>query len=412
MTLPLPNLDDRTYADLVDEALTLIRSYQPEWTNYNPSDPGVTLVELFAWLAEMLIYRANQVPDRHRIAFLQLLNGPEWKAQQNASIDDEIATALAAVRERHRAVTVADYEALAHEASRDVARALCVPGRDLSADGEAGRQQPRPGYVSVIVLPVGGIDEAAAKGVRQKVREYLEPRRLLTTQNVIAAPVWSPVSPRVLVMPRADVAEADARESVVAALGRFLDPIVGGRDGIGWPFGRDVYVSELYRVLEALPEVDYLPDIDLSSVCAAGERCAPAPQLWNAQGDLIGLRLAPHALPRLEIGAEAILVSRVFVPVDVVVTVWPEGDDAAAIRAAKAALRKIFDPWAIRLAPETEPWTTTSIAIRNTIGARTVTLTGDAQHVTTDARGFSTLTLAAGELVDVRIDVEVNRTPS
>src|SRR3954454_9376688 len=75
MPLTLPKLDDRSYADLLEEARTLIPSLDPAWTDHNPTDPGITLIELFAWLAEMLIYRADQVPDRHRLAFLKLLNG-------------------------------------------------------------------------------------------------------------------------------------------------------------------------------------------------------------------------------------------------------------------------------------------------------------------------------------------------
>lgn len=71
--LPKANLDDRTFADLVEECLLRIPRYCPEWTNYNPSDPGVTLIELFAWLTEQMLVRFNQVPRRHYVAFLELL---------------------------------------------------------------------------------------------------------------------------------------------------------------------------------------------------------------------------------------------------------------------------------------------------------------------------------------------------
>lgn len=73
MPLTAPNLDDMQYADIVSQALTLIPRYTPEWTNFNNSDPGMTLVQLFAWMAEILIYRINQVPDLNYIKFLQLL---------------------------------------------------------------------------------------------------------------------------------------------------------------------------------------------------------------------------------------------------------------------------------------------------------------------------------------------------
>src|SRR4051794_4132285 len=73
MPLPLPNLDSRRWSDLVAEGRALIPRYAPEWTDHNAHDPGVTLLELFAWLAEMDIYRLNQVPPRHRLKFLELV---------------------------------------------------------------------------------------------------------------------------------------------------------------------------------------------------------------------------------------------------------------------------------------------------------------------------------------------------
>jgi len=73
MALPAPNLDDRTFQDIVDEAKRLIPRYTPEWTNHNLSDPGVALIELFAWMSEMVLYRVNQVPDRLYVHFLNLV---------------------------------------------------------------------------------------------------------------------------------------------------------------------------------------------------------------------------------------------------------------------------------------------------------------------------------------------------
>jgi predicted phage baseplate assembly protein len=71
--LPKSDLDDRTFQDLVNECLLRIPRYCPEWTNFNPSDPGVTLVELFAWLADQMLMRFNKVPRRNYVAFLELL---------------------------------------------------------------------------------------------------------------------------------------------------------------------------------------------------------------------------------------------------------------------------------------------------------------------------------------------------
>jgi predicted phage baseplate assembly protein len=74
MPLPAPNLDDlRFQRDLVDGARKRIVHYCPEWTEYNLSDPGITLIELFAWMTEMIVYRLNQVPEKNYIEFLNLL---------------------------------------------------------------------------------------------------------------------------------------------------------------------------------------------------------------------------------------------------------------------------------------------------------------------------------------------------
>jgi predicted phage baseplate assembly protein len=73
MALPVPTLDDRKFQDIVDQAKRLIPRYCPEWTDHNVSDPGVALIELFAWMTDMLLYRVNQVPDRIYIKFLELI---------------------------------------------------------------------------------------------------------------------------------------------------------------------------------------------------------------------------------------------------------------------------------------------------------------------------------------------------
>ncbi|BDO40775.1 putative baseplate assembly protein [Cellulomonas sp. NTE-D12] len=70
--IPPPNLDDRSFQDIVDETKRLIPRFTPEWTNHNVSDPGVALIELFAWMSEMVLFRVNQVPERLYVHFLNL----------------------------------------------------------------------------------------------------------------------------------------------------------------------------------------------------------------------------------------------------------------------------------------------------------------------------------------------------
>ncbi|MGZ4214339.1 MAG: putative baseplate assembly protein [Solirubrobacteraceae bacterium] len=71
--LPEIVLDDRRFQELVSEARTRIALSCPEWTEHNVSDPGITLIELFAWMTDMLIYRLNRVPDKLHVALLELL---------------------------------------------------------------------------------------------------------------------------------------------------------------------------------------------------------------------------------------------------------------------------------------------------------------------------------------------------
>ncbi len=71
--IPAPKLDDRTYADIVAEAMRLIPRYCPEWTNHNPSDPGITILELTAWMTELVLYRLNRVPEKNYLAFLNMI---------------------------------------------------------------------------------------------------------------------------------------------------------------------------------------------------------------------------------------------------------------------------------------------------------------------------------------------------
>lgn len=73
MTLPVPNLDDRRFQDLVDDAKRLVQRRCPEWTDHNVSDPGVTLIETFAYMVDQLLYRLNRVPDQLYVKFLDLM---------------------------------------------------------------------------------------------------------------------------------------------------------------------------------------------------------------------------------------------------------------------------------------------------------------------------------------------------
>jgi predicted phage baseplate assembly protein len=76
MPIRPPALDDRSFDDLVAELVARIPAHTPEWTQPRAGDPGRTLIELFAWLGDTILYRANLIPERQRLAFLRLLGMP------------------------------------------------------------------------------------------------------------------------------------------------------------------------------------------------------------------------------------------------------------------------------------------------------------------------------------------------
>ena len=119
MPLPVPNLDDRTFDQLVTEARTLIPKHFPAWTDHNPSDPGITLLELFASLFEAAIYQINRVPERSLEHFAALVGVPREIDPASAkpeSIDQTLRRALEALTETNRAITAGDIEFLVTKA--------------------------------------------------------------------------------------------------------------------------------------------------------------------------------------------------------------------------------------------------------------------------------------------------------
>jgi hypothetical protein len=318
MPVALPNLDDRRYADLVEEVRALIPTYAPEWTNHNASDPGITLVELFAYLTEMMLYRLNRVTDDNKRVFLKLLNGPDWKLTPGKSLNEEIRETVVALRRPFRAVTADDFESLVLAGfPEEVARARCVPRRNLKFEDAAFRDEVRPGDVSVIVVPHRKGKEAQpvpSADLVERVEQYLEPRRLVATTVNVVGPRYFAVNVQLTVVLLPDtvrLTEAQIRTPIEDAFLRFFDPLTGGADGRGWPFGRNVYVSEIYELLDDLPGVDYVTKtVDPINATKTLDELTVAPKyasrlIFNAQQELVGVRVEADEL--VSVGLELIL---------------------------------------------------------------------------------------------------------
>src|SRR5262249_1676339 len=167
MPLTVPNLDDRNYTDLVAEALSLLPQYAPEWTNHNPSDPGITLIELLAYFTEILIYRLNRVTRENKIKFLQLLRNVEDDEKKHLAdpntpveeVDEALRQTVLALREPQRAVTCEDYEYLARAVTANnpnepkIIRARAFARRNLETADDESRTVDCPGHMSLVLVP-------------------------------------------------------------------------------------------------------------------------------------------------------------------------------------------------------------------------------------------------------------------
>jgi hypothetical protein len=80
MSLPIPNLDDKRFEQIVEDVKKLIPIYAPEWTDHNLHDPGIALIELFAWLTEMQVYSLNRIGEKHHLKYLKMLGIPPQPA--------------------------------------------------------------------------------------------------------------------------------------------------------------------------------------------------------------------------------------------------------------------------------------------------------------------------------------------
>jgi hypothetical protein len=315
MPLTLPNLDDRTWSDLVEEGQALIPGLAPQWTDFNPSDPGTTLVELFAYLTETLLYRIDRVSEPNRCSFLKLIQGPGPRME--GDLDDEIRRAMADLRHCHRAVTARDFETLAisvnemEESKEKVVRAHCLPRRNLES---APVSVEIPGHVSVLIVPSTG--QRPSDGLLRRVRSVLEPARLITTRVHVVAARYVTFGVRITLAVEKDAVLKTVQANAIAALQKFFDPMEGGPDGLGWPFGRDVFVSEVYQILSRLERVQYVTRTqDLASQGSLDELVvAPGDQsrvIRNRSGEMEAVDLYPDELPSARLAAADIDVTYV-----------------------------------------------------------------------------------------------------
>ena len=267
MPLPIPDLDDRTFDQLVDEAKVLIAKHFPIWTDHNFSDPGITFLDLFAFMAENAIYQINRVPDRSLEHFASLLG---VMRRPGESIEELLSRVRAKLDARERAVTQDEIkqQILAQPAqrwpqARKIARAEVI----VELQTAPGVFPAQLSLKNIIVPEPEDENDLApqpSRELRQAVFEFLSERVLIATRLQVLPPdYYSFFELRAAVVRSAQsrLDRATVHQNVVEAVRAFLHPTRGGKEGHGWPLGRSIFRSELYGIIEGLPGVDHVREL-------------------------------------------------------------------------------------------------------------------------------------------------------
>lgn len=216
------------------------------------------------------------------------------------TLDAARRRAALSLRARERAVTVDDFELLARLAG-GVQRARALPLVNPQFPGVKV-----PGAVTVIVVPPRRDDELPpigtppplpSDGLLRTVCQALDARRLLTTELFVVAPRYVTLAVRAVVQAEDDADTAEVKEQVERALRRYFDPLLGGDDGLGWPFGGPLRYAKVVQKVFAVKGVDNVAELVLTVDDEEREPCQ----------DVLLAEIAPQAL--LHLAAHAVDVA-------------------------------------------------------------------------------------------------------
>lgn len=178
------------------------------------------------------------------------------------TLDHAAGRAVEFVQQRGRAVTLEDYEALARE----------TPGVHLARVYARANLHPAfpcyqaPGVVTLVIVPFLPAGKPfPSRCVLSSVSAYLGRRRIIGSRLEVIGPAYVEIGVRATVQALEGTVPSQVRDRVAAALSGFLDPLAGGPDRTGWPFGRWVYRSEVLEVIDRVPGIDHVLDLELTA---------------------------------------------------------------------------------------------------------------------------------------------------
>ncbi|MGJ7506599.1 hypothetical protein [Variovorax sp. GT1P44] len=289
------------FDEFVREGMSLIPAYAPEWTDHNASDPGITLIELFAYMSEILTYRALRITPDAKLNLLRLLEGAEWdgwRALLGApvqQVDDAIRLRVRALSHAQCVITPEDFERAALEAARrhlgphEGVRAFALFGTDLRhgprdpLDPTAPAAAEALGDVSVVLAPERELEAEALERLCRQVQDELAPRCLLTTRAHVVGPVYLHVFVGCRLGLEPGAALADVLSAIDVALRRRYGPLSADEPSdAARAFGRALHLSEIAEVIDRVEGVDWVDDIAVHRIATRSIHSADA---------LIGVRI-------------------------------------------------------------------------------------------------------------------------
>jgi predicted phage baseplate assembly protein len=211
------------------------------------------------------------------------------------TVEEAKVRAPMTVRTGHRAVTARDYERLSLESSIEVARTRCLP----AASGN--------GAVRLLVVPRVRSEAAAHRlddfaisaPLMSTISGHLDKHRLVGTSVQIGTPYYQGVSVAALVHARAGRPAGMVRQRASAAITTYLNPLVGGPDGTGWPFDADVNAAALAQLLEAIDGVDRVEEVLLYEYdLRSGHRLGAAKDVIRLDQHSLFLAAKPQVVVR------------------------------------------------------------------------------------------------------------------
>lgn len=339
------------YADLLDEALARIPALAPEWTDHNPGDPGIALLELAAWLTETVLYRSTRIDDRSRRALLGLIEGRDPDPTLSGeALDGAIRRAIKALRRPYRAVSPPDFvdRIRADWPSTDAAKALGLDSRvaevlvlprcDLEA---ADRFARRDAHISVVAVPDHLCWSYAGTLSTARPRLFLQQPQPATLKTSF------PKGGRVVV--------SSAGSGALIYEGDFVDGEAGTLDVTA------AHLGETGELVVELDQANAIAGMTLDSAGSVNRR-----RLTGGDGTLLGCRFVPIRRP---CDVEVTVTTTAEIPLKLIARHWSnglvaeaEGVGVVSMSASgpkgDGAVNESRRDWQLQLsAPEAEPGT-------------------------------------------------------